>query len=65
YHYFPASAANFKSSEKSLLDRSCDEDEDLGVLASLWEVLQRVHGDFFQQEGEADVSCSAEYSRKT
>lgn len=60
YHYFPASAANFKSSEKSLLERSCDEDEELGVLASLWDVLQRVHGDFFLQAGEAGVSADAD-----
>lgn len=47
YVYFPSCARRFGMLTPSLLERRVDESADRGMLATAFDVLQRVHSDFF------------------
>lgn len=47
YHYFVSSYRQFGFNCKSRSELKCDESEDDGALATVLEVLKRVHSIFF------------------
>ena len=53
YVYFPSCARKFGSVTPSLLERRVDESADRGMLATVFDVLRRVHADFFARRAAA------------
>lgn len=53
YHFFRSSASSFKAGP-SLLERSSDEDAEQGSLATLLNILKRMHGACFDEDGSQD-----------
>ena len=51
YHYFAASCHDFGFSDKSLSELMQDERESDGALATILDVLKRVHTIFFDSVG--------------
>ncbi|KAK1365235.1 Protein-serine/threonine phosphatase [Heracleum sosnowskyi] len=56
YHYFVSSYRQFGFNCKSRSELKCDESEDDGALATVLEVLKRVHSIFFDTEQGADLT---------
>ena len=53
YVYFPSCARKFGNVAPSLLERRVDESADRGMLATVFDVLQRVHAEFFARRAAA------------
>ena len=53
YVYFPSCARKFGNVTPSLLERRVDESADWGMLATVFDVLRRVHADFFARRAAA------------
>ena len=53
YVYFPSCARKFGNVTPSLLERRVDESADRGMLATVFDVLQRVHAEFFARRAAA------------
>ena len=53
YVYFPSCARKFGNVTPSLLERRVDESADRGMLATVFDVLRRVHADFFARRAAA------------
>ena len=53
YVYFPSCARKFGNVTPSLLERRVDESADRGTLATVFDVLRRVHADFFARRAAA------------
>ncbi|XP_017225547.1 RNA polymerase II C-terminal domain phosphatase-like 4 [Daucus carota subsp. sativus] len=56
YHYFVSSYRQFGFNCKSRSELKCDESEEDGALATVLEVLKRVHSIFFDPEQGADIT---------
>ncbi|MCL7023082.1 hypothetical protein MKW94_006774 [Papaver nudicaule] len=55
YHYFSSSGRSFNMNNRSLSELKMDESEPDGVLATILEVLKRVHQLFFDLERDDDL----------
>jgi RNA polymerase II C-terminal domain phosphatase-like 3/4 len=55
YMYFPSACKNFGVVGPSLLERGVDESEKSGTLATVLEVLTRVHSEFFARRAARQV----------
>ena len=53
YVYFPSCARKFGNVTPSLLERRVDESAERGMLATVFDVLQRVHAEFFARRAAA------------
>ncbi|CAL4900549.1 unnamed protein product [Urochloa decumbens] len=56
YHYFASSCRQFGFSVKSLSESMQDERESDGALATVLDVLKRIHAIFFDKAAETDLS---------